>query len=98
LPKNDIDETREKIQDHIHVIKERINQLGDEDVMTYRHDEEIKNSIEKICELYMKIYEECEHFNKWSDPSCRLLKDEPEILKRLELTEEELCPLRAQKK
>lgn len=94
MSRSDIEETRDKIREQVHVLKNRVMELGDEDVMTYRHDETIRNAIENICALYIRINEECEYLNKQSEPMCEVFKEEPEILKRLELTEEELCPIR----
>jgi predicted S18 family serine protease len=94
LSRSDIEEARDKIREQVQVLKDRIVELGDEDVMTYRHDETIMNAIENICALYTRIHEECEYLDERSEPMCGVFREEPEILKRLELTEEELCPLR----
>ena len=95
LSRGDIEEARDKIREQVQVLKNRIDELGDEDVMAYRHDETIKNTIENICALYTRIHKECEYLDESSEPMCGVFREEPEILRRLELTEEELCPLRS---
>jgi hypothetical protein len=81
----------EKISDEI---EERINELGNEDVMSYRHDTKIKTLVNEICEIYAEGNEECQHKNEQGDPICALFKEEPEVIRRLELTEEIMCPIR----
>jgi hypothetical protein len=97
MAERDLDSIRDEMKLYMNKIKQRIDELGDEDVMTYRHDEAIKSALENICTLYHEVNSECEYYDAESEPVCSVFRDKPEILKRLELTEEELCPLKAQK-
>lgn len=79
-------------------IIERMEELGEVDVMTYRHDQIIKELINKTCELYHKAVGACEYYDESTEPLCRLFRDEPAIIRRLELSEETLCPIRSKLK
>lgn len=89
--KNEIDGLKKKLA-------KRMGELGELDVMSYRKDPVIKKLMIKICTLNSEGVGQCENFDDKKDPVCKLLRAEPQLIKRLELSEERLCPFYSKKK
>jgi hypothetical protein len=68
-------------------IDEKIKDLGDEDIMTYRHDPEIKKLLKRAISLYRESVKAC---NTYTDAFkvCEVFKEYPECVKHLLLSEE----------
>ncbi|MGQ9469504.1 MAG: hypothetical protein ACUVTD_06745 [Nitrososphaerales archaeon] len=61
--------------------------------MSYRDDRIIRELMDKICGLYREGYGICEYYDESKEPACRLFRDEPAIIRQLELSEERYCPI-----
>lgn len=70
-----------------------MEELGDVDVMTYRGDRVIRELMDKICQLYREGVGVCKYYDGRREPACRLFRDEPGIIRELELAEEMHCPI-----
>jgi len=92
--KETIQEVKNEIANLTKKILDRVKELGEIDVMSYRQDNVIRESIHQICEKYQKVFNSCTYLDDDAAPFCRLFRDEPAIIRRLELSEEKLCPLR----
>ena len=84
--KVEIDQLSEKIARRIEKLDK---QNGVEPVMMYRHDPIIHEAISKIRGLYRKGEEICARYHL-GEETCRMFRDEPAIIRRLELSEEDL--------
>ena len=93
-----------KMAERIEDIKVRINQLsekiarrieklerqtGGEPVIMYRHDPIISEAISKMRRLYHNGEKICARYHL-GEKTCRIFRDEPAIIRRLELSEENL--------
>jgi hypothetical protein len=65
----------------------RIKELGDEDIMTYRHDPEIKKRLKRVISLYRESVKACKTYTE-AFKVCEVFKDYPECVKHLLLSEE----------
>ncbi|WP_455278362.1 hypothetical protein [[Eubacterium] cellulosolvens] len=68
-------------------IDERIKKLGDEDIMTYRHDPEIKKLLKRVISLYRESVKACKTYTE-AFKVCEIFKEYPECIKHLLLSEE----------
>lgn len=84
--KVEIDQLSQKIARRIEKLEK---QTGGEPVMMYRHDSVIREAISKIRGLYRKGEEMCVRYHL-GEKMCKIFRDEPTIIRRLELSEEEL--------
>ena len=84
--KVEIDQLSEKIARRIEKLEK---QTGGEPVMMYRHDPIIREAIIKIRGLYHKGEEMCVRYHL-GEKTYKFFRDEPAIIKQLELSEEEL--------
>ena len=84
--KVEIDKLSEKIARRIEKLE---RQTGGEPVIMYRHDPVIREAISKIRGLYRKGEEICMRYHL-GEKTCRIFRDEPAIVRRLELSEEDL--------
>ncbi|MCP8305020.1 MAG: hypothetical protein H3Z50_06105 [archaeon] len=89
-----LEEIKKEIDEITKKIIKRMEDLGPEDVIDYREDRVIRKLLNEICKLYREEVSECEHYDESKEPKCKLVRDEPEIIRRLELCEESLCPIR----
>ncbi len=71
----------------------RVQELGDVDVMTIRNDREINDLLARICRLYSEGGAACTRRGSAGKQVCELFKDEPEVVRWLELSEEKICPI-----
>ena len=81
-----IDQLSEKIARRIEKLEK---QTGGEPVMMYRHDPIIREAISKIRGLYRKGEEICVRYHL-GEKTCKFFRDEPAIVRQMELSEEEL--------
>lgn len=81
-----MDQLCEKIARRIEKLEK---QTGGEPVIMYRHDPTIHEAISKIRGLYRKGEEICARYHL-EEKTCRIFRDEPAIIRRLELSEEDL--------
>lgn len=81
-----IDQLCEKIARRI---KKLEKQTGGEPVIMYRHDSIIREAIRKMRGLYHKGEEMCVRYHL-GERMCKFFRDEPAIIRQLELSEEEL--------
>ena len=70
-------------------IKKLEKQTGGEPVIMYRHDPIIREAIRKMRSLYRKGEEICVHYHL-GEGMRKIFRDEPVIIRQLELSEEEL--------
>lgn len=84
--KIEIDQLCEKIARRI---KKLEKQTGGEPVIMYRHDPIIREAIRKMRVLYRKGEEICVRYHL-GEEMCKIFRDEPAIIRQLELSEEEL--------
>jgi len=84
--KVEIDQLSRKIARRIEKLEK---QTGGEPVTMYRNDPIIREAISKIRGLYRKGEEICVRFHL-GEKTCQFFRDEPAIVRRLELSEEEL--------
>ncbi len=84
--KVEINQLSEKIARRIEKLEK---QTGGEPVIMYRHDPIIREAISKIRGLYRKGEEICARYHL-GEKTCRIFRDEPAIIRRLELSEEDL--------
>ena len=84
--KVEIDQLCEKIGRRI---KKLEKQTGGEPVTMYRNDPLIREAISKIRGLYRKGEEICVRYHL-EEKTCRIFRDEPAIIRQLELSEEDL--------
>ncbi|MCP8311836.1 MAG: hypothetical protein L6M37_02635 [Candidatus Methylarchaceae archaeon HK02M1] len=89
-----LEEIKKEIDEITKKIIKRMEDIGPEDVIDYREDQVIKKLLNEICKLYREEVNECEHYDESKEPNCKLIIDEPEIIRSLELSEERLCPIR----
>jgi hypothetical protein len=68
-------------------IDERIKELGDEDIMTYRNDPEIKKQLKRVISLYRESVKACKTYTD-AFKVCEVFKAYPECIKHLLLSEE----------
>ena len=87
--KIEIDQLSEKIARRIEKLEK---QTGGEPVIMYRNDSIIREAISKMRDLYREGEEICVHYHL-GEKTSKIFRDEPAIIKQLELSEEELCPL-----
>jgi len=73
-------------------IDERIRELGDTNIMTYRSDPLIKDLRSKICQIYRESVNMCKTY-KEAVKVCETFKEYPECLTQLMLSEELVCPV-----
>jgi regulator of replication initiation timing len=84
--KVEIDQLSEKIARRIEKLEK---QNGEEPVMMYRHDPIIHEAMGKIRGLYHKGEEICARYHL-GEKTRKFFRDEPAIIRRLELSEENL--------
>ncbi len=84
--KVEINQLSKKIAGRIEKLEK---QTGGEPVIVYRHDPIISEAISKIRDLYRKGEEICARYHL-GEKTCRIFRDEPAIIRRLELSEEDL--------
>jgi len=87
----EVEEIKEEIDELSEKIARRMDELGPEDVIGYRRDPVIRKLLTKICELKLEGISKCEHVDESEVPVCKLFRAEPEIIRRLELSEERIC-------
>ncbi|WP_455276133.1 hypothetical protein [[Eubacterium] cellulosolvens] len=68
-------------------IDEIIKRLGDEDIMTYRNDPEIKKLLKRVINLYRESVNTCKTYTE-AFKVCEVFKEYPECVKHLLLSEE----------
>ncbi len=73
----------------------RARELGDVDVMTIRRDPEVNELLAKVCRIYSEGGTECSHRHSVGRQVCDLFRDEPDVVRWLELSEEKICPIMA---
>lgn len=71
----------------------RSRELEDVDVMTIRRDPEINELLARVCRIYSEGGAECTHRHSLGKQVCDLFRDEPEVVRWLELSEENICPI-----
>ena len=84
--KVEIDQLSEKIARRIEKLEK---QNGEEPVIMSRHDPIIREAISKIRGLYRKGEEICARYHL-GEKTFKFFRDEPAIIRRLELSEEDL--------
>jgi len=84
--KIEIDQLCEKIARRIRKLEK---QTGGEPVIMYRHDPIIREAIRKMRVLYRKGEEICVRYHL-GETTYKFFRDEPAIIRQLELSEEEL--------
>ena len=69
----------------------RVKELGDVDVMTIRRDPEINELLARVCRVYAEGGAECAARGSPERQVCDLFRDEPDVVRWLELSEENIC-------
>jgi hypothetical protein len=84
-------ELNKKLEELCVKVNNRIKELGDKDVMTYRSDPQIKEMQSKLCEIYRQGMNSCKTYGE-AQKLCEAFRKYPECLTQLMLSEELACP------
>ncbi|WP_455278338.1 hypothetical protein [[Eubacterium] cellulosolvens] len=87
----EINELNKNLEALCEKVNNRINELGDKDVMTYRSDPQIKDLQTTLCEIYRKGMNSCKTYGE-AKKICETFRKYPECLTQLMLSEELACP------
>ncbi len=87
----EINELNKNLEELCIKVNERIKELGDKDVMTYRSDPQIKEIHTSLCEIYRHGMNSCKTYGE-AKKICEVFRKYPECLTQLMLSEELACP------
>jgi hypothetical protein len=91
LMESRLETLRERLNELCVKVNERVKELGEKDIMTYRSDPQIRRLQSTVCDIYRESMNACQTYGEARDV-CEAFRDYPECLTQLMLSEELACP------